>query len=334
MSKNDSIFYDIHKDFTPDINILIVIGGRGIGKTYSGLQWLIKSNRMLYVRNQADEIQLCCSDIGNPFKSINRDFGFEYEFVKKGGMYRIYEGPEEKTEYRGIGVSLATAGKLKGFDLSDVDRLIWDEFIPDPDLVIRFDEGQAFLRFYETVARNREILGKEPLKALLLSNATQISSRALHAFGVADLVENMVRHGIRKATLPAKKIKIVFPVQEELMKLKENTALYQASGKDSKFARNAINNEFVDMSLRNVKKRKLVEYIPLCAYEDMYIYKHKHRKEMYVCSSYADVEVYTELDTKNLFIRRFFEMKDEMLNGTFIYATYQIKKKFLSLFFK
>lgn len=292
----------------------------------------MESQHMLYVRNQADEISLCCSDVGNPFKSLNRDFGYDYNIIKKGGMYRILQGKDN--EYRGIGVSLATAGKLKGFDLSEVDRLLWDEFIPDPDLVIRFDEGQAFFRFYETVARNREILGREPLKALLLSNATQISSRALQAFGVADLVENMVRHGIRKATLPSKKIKIVFPHQDELMKLKEETALYMASGKDSKFARNAINNEFVDMSLRNVKKRKLIEYLPICAYEDMYLYKHKSRNEIYVCNSYADVEVYTELDTKNLFIRRFFHMRDEMLNGTFIFSSYQIKKRFLEIFFK
>lgn len=332
MSDKGSLFYDIRRDFTPDINILIVIGGRGIGKTYTGLQWLLEAQTMLYVRNQVDEIVLCCSDIGNPFKSLNRDFGYDYKFSKKGGIYRILEG--EENEYRGIGVPLATSGKLKGFDLTEVDRVVWDEFIPDPDLVMRFDEGQAFLRFYETVARNREILGQKPLKALFLSNATQISSRALHAFGVADLVENMVRHGIHKATLPSKKIKIVFPKQDKLMKLKEETALYMATGKDSKFARNAINNEFVDMSLRNVKKRKLIEYLPLCAYEDMYLYKHKHRNEIYVCNSYADVEVYTELDTKNLFIRRFFHMRDEMLNGTFIFSSYQIKKQFLAIFFK
>lgn len=261
---------------------------------------------MLYVRNQVEEIKLCCSDVGNPFKSINKDLGYDYNFISKGGLQRIYTNQDGEIVYRGLGIPLATAGKLKGFDLSDVDRLLWDEFIPDQDLIMRFDEGQAFLRFYETVARNRELLGRQPLKAVLLSNATQITSRALYALEIADLVENMVRHGIRKATLPAKKIKIVFPLMEELMELKKNTALYLASGKDSKFTKNAINNEFVDMSLRNVKKRKLIEYRPLCAYEDMYIYKHKSRNEIYVCNSYADVEVYTELDTKNLFIRRFF----------------------------
>lgn len=331
-----TLFYDIRQDLSPDIHFLVVIGGRGIGKTYSALDWLQEEPNMLYVRNQADEIKLCCTYKGNPFKTLNKDKGYSYNFETCKGMYNIYKETtvdgEIVKEDVGTGLSLATTGKTKGFDFSDSTRIVWDEFIPDPDLVLRFDEGDAFLRFYETVNRNREILGNPPVQVVMLSNATQISSRALYSLRIADEVERMVRNGIRKMTIPQRGIRIVLPDATQLRELKEETALYKAAGKESKFSRNALNNEFTTMSLQNVKKRKLIEYKAICAYENMYLYKHKHRNEIYVCSSYADVEVYTELDTKELFLRRFFSLRDAMLNGTFVYETYQIKKRFLELF--
>lgn len=336
-----SIFLDVRTYMEPDINWYIFIGGRGIGKTYSALDWLQEDDGMLYVRNQADEIKMCATPDGNPFKKLNKDKGYTYDFLPSKGIHKITslttntESPEEMIEVqRGMAVSLATAGKFKGFDFSDINRIVWDEFIPDPDLMVRFDEGQSFLRFYETVNRNREIIGEPPVPVVMLSNATNLASNALYALGIADEVEMMVRRGISRRTIKNRGIRIVIPECKELMEKKAQTTLYRAAGRTSKFARHSLDNQFVDASMENVVKRKLVEYIPVCSYDDIYIYMHKSRPEYYVSYKHHDGEHYTSLDTQQLFIRRFFDLKDAMLNGTFKYESYQIKVRFMNIFFK
>lgn len=333
-SFDTSIFLDVRDYLTEGIYWLIVIGGRGIGKTYSGLDWLQEDDGMLYVRNQREEIDLCATPEGNPFKKLNKDKGYNYDFLKTRGIHHIVNEVDGKLEKRGMAISLATAGKLKGFDFSDSKRIVWDEFIPDPDLVVRFNEGQAFLRFYETVNRNRELLGEPPVPVVMLSNATQLASNALYALGIADVVENMVRNEIRRRTIPERGIRIIIPEMKELVEKKALTSLYKAAGVKSKFSRHSLDNQFVNVSLENVVKRKLIEYLPLCSFEDLYLYIHKSRNEYYVSYSHHNAEHYTELDTRELFIRRFFAMKDLMLNGTFKYESYQIKKRFINIFFK
>lgn len=336
-----SIFLDVRNYMEPRINWYVFIGGRGIGKTYSGLDWLQEDEGMLYVRNQESEIKLCATPNGNPFKKLNKDKGYTYDFYPSKGLHKITalidnpEEPGEKIEVqRGLAVPLATAGKLKGFDFSDSKRIVWDEFIPDPDLVVRFDEGQAFMRFYETVNRNRELLGEEPVPVVMLSNATKISSNALYALGIAEEVEMMVRKGLKRRTIRSRGIRIIIPDLPSLREAKAQTALYRAAGRQSKFSRHSLDNQFVNMSMDNVVKRKLIEYRPVCSYDDIYIYLHKSRPEFYVCYKHHDGEHYTSLDTQQLFLRRFFDLRDAMLDGTFKYESYQIKVRFLNIFIK
>lgn len=326
-------WYDVRKDLL-GVNLLIAIGGRGIGKTYSALDWLQEDGKnMLYIRNQLDEIIISCTYKGNPFKKLNRDKGYNYTFEKSGGMYNIIDINDEGEKIdRGLGIALSVAGKVKGFDLSDIDAFVYDEFIPDPDLVLRFNPGEAFLRFYETVARNREILGENPLKGILLSNSEDIRSEVLVALGIADKVELMARQGIKKMTVPEKGIRIVLPEAPELMKRKMETALYKAAADNTAFIEKNIENKFTGASFQHVKKRKLSEYTGVCGYEGLYIYRHKSRNEYYVCESRADVDVYTALDTKDLFLRRWWPYRDLMLNGTFIYSSYGVKARIKNLF--
>lgn len=359
-----SVFLDVRNYMEPGINWYVFIGGRGIGKTYSGLDWLQEDDGMLYVRNQESEIKMCATPDGNPFKKLNKDKGYTYDFHPSKGLHKITalidnpeepvekidnpenpENPGEKTDthdapvkkievQRGLAVPLATAGKLKGFDFSDSKRIVWDEFIPDPDLVVRFDEGQAFMRFYETVNRNRELLGEEPVPVVMLSNATKISSNALYALGIAEEVEMMVRNGLKRRTIRSRGIRIIIPDLPALREAKAQTALYRAAGRQSKFSRHSLDNQFVNMSMDNVVKRKLIEYRPVCSYDDIYIYLHKSRPEFYVCYKHHDGEHYTSLDTQQLFLRRFFDLRDAMLDGTFKYESYQIKVRFLNIFIK
>lgn len=336
-SSNNIDWYDVKSDIEdPRASILIAIGGRGIGKTYSALQWARQFQNILYIRNREKEIKLCCTSKGNPYKRLNRDKGCQYTFTHKEGLYNIVDLSEKDDNGNprdcGTAVAMSVCSDVKGFDFSDCDAFIYDEFIPKKGTVIRGNLGDNFLDFYETASRNREILGEGVLKGILLSNPSTLESSVLAALNVQDEVERMIRTGTKKLTLPKRRIKIVMPDCPELKKLKSETTIYQAAGSDSRFAKYALDNEFTEVSMQNVVKRKITEYTALCAYEDMYIYKHKSRTEYYVCTSHADVDRYTEADTKALFMRRWWIYKDLFLDGTFKYSTYTIKRRFLDIF--
>lgn len=330
-----SIFYDIVKDIDDSIKFIVVIGGRGIGKTYSSLSYLLKRENPIYLRNTQDEIDLSCTAEGNPFKKYNKDKSLSYSFEKQGRFYHLMDYTiTEEPKPIGLGLNLSTIYKVRGMDFSDTDFILWDEFIPDESQALRFNEGKAFLNFYETVARNREYFGEKPVQVVMLSNANNFNSRALSELDVLDELERMLRNGIRRMTLPKRGIRLVMPKMEEFEEVKSQMALYGALTESSSFKEMALRNGFTNISFQNVKKVKLMEYIPLCSYEGLYIYKHKSRLQYYVCRSRADCESYSALDTKILFIRRWYCFRDEMLDGTFLYSDYNVKHQFLSLFFK
>ena len=72
-------FFDI-ADYENDLKALsIIIGGRGIGKTYGALDYLIRNKkRFIYMRNTKTQIAESASEFGNPFKRLNKDRGQAY----------------------------------------------------------------------------------------------------------------------------------------------------------------------------------------------------------------------------------------------------------------
>lgn len=292
---------------------------------------------MLYIRNQATDLDLSIDPEGNPFKRLNKDFGWDIYLERHNKICQIVErmnpqDPEDVPITRGVAIALTTSRNIKGFDMSDYTLGVYDEFIPDEGVTLRTNEGNAFVRLYETIARNREILGEEPFKCILLSNATQINSRVLVALGLENRVETMVRTGQKRLTIPEKGIRIVMPQQEKLKELKAQTAIYKAIGKNSKIAQHALNNHFTSMSLQYVAKRKLSEYKGLDCYEGMYIYKHKSRIEYYISRSHCDVEQYNATDSFMLFKKKYWFLREYMVDGHFIYESYQIKRQWYDVF--
>lgn len=329
----ESLYYDIRADLAPWVKFLIIIGGRGIGKTFSSFELLttLSDINPFYVRTIREEIELSCTTHGNPFKEFNRKKNKNFGFEKEQGFYVMKDFNKEKEEQKiGLGISLASTAKVRGMSFPECEYILWDEFIPKKNLVVRFNEGFEFKDFYETVNRNRELEGREPVHAILLSNSNDIRSKTLIEFGIDADVEQMVRHGINRRSFPSKGIRVVLPDTSEFEAYKSKTALYQAGG--GSYNDMALKNKFTDVSFVNVGKRKLSEYKIECAIDDMYVYRHKHFEQYYVTHSRADCERYTTKDSKMLFVRRYYMMRDEMLDGTFVYETYAIKTAFRELF--
>ena len=133
-------------------------------------------------------LSICANPLYSPFKRINTFFGWDIQ-PKKGNGLAVFQDGEHIVGYAG---ALSTFRNVRGFDGSDVDVVIWDEFIPEEEERVMFDDWSAFLNVLETVGRNRELEGRPALRVLLCANANKIYGYAVAGLRIEnDLVESV-----------------------------------------------------------------------------------------------------------------------------------------------
>ena len=259
-------WYDIRKVEDKLSAVNIIIGGRGIGKTYSALSFVLEKQKpFIYLRNTDVQLKECITGFGNPFKRLNMDTGSDIFFKS------------EKSH-----------------------SLIYDEFIEKRSLSFR--QFECFISFYETVNRNRELLGEAPLCCILLSNSQRLSNPILAGYGIIPTIENMIRTGQKEYRKPGMYLSLPSSAVSDL---KKNTANYTLIN-GTKIADEALNNAFAFDSFYGIKRRNLNEYIPVVQIDDIYIYKHKTTGRLYACMSQAqNIPVFTSRDNKTAFLRAF-----------------------------
>ena len=294
-------WYDIRKVEDKLSAVNIIIGGRGIGKTYSALSFVLEKQKpFIYLRNTDVQLKECITGFGNPFKRLNMDTGSDIFFKSEKSHSLIYDGSREDGQPIGYGLALSTFENLRGVDLSDVVYVIFDEFIEKRSLT--FKQFECFISFYETVNRNRELLGEKPLCCILLSNSQRLSNPILAGYGIIPTIENMIRTGQKEYRKPGMYLSLPSSAVSDL---KKNTANYTLIN-GTKIADEALNNAFAFDSFYGIKRRNLNEYIPVVQIDDIYIYKHKTTGRLYACMSQAqNIPVFTSRDNKTAFLRAF-----------------------------
>ena len=318
-------YYDVNADLSRGMTFNIVIGGRGIGKTFSALRSAVSlSGNFIYLRRSKTEIELCALPETNPFKAINNYDGTDYKIQRAGDLSTILD-PEGSV--RGYAMALSTFGNLRGVDFSDVDMIFFDEFVPQKNARPIKAEAEAFFNLYETVNRNRELDGRPPVRVLMLSNAVSINSPILSALDLVGILERMVAKGKEYYIDHERGILIHLPYDAEFAEEKRETALYRLTA-GSRFSDHAIGNKFAYDSWYNVRPRPLGEYTPVCSYDDLYIYTHKSRREYYVCRSAADCPHYDSTDTLLNFRKALgFRLRDAAIEGKIIFSDFAAKAK-------
>ena len=319
-------FFDI-RDYLNDLKpISIIIGGRGIGKTYSALSYMIENKkRFMYMRNTRQQISECCSDFGNPFKRLNKDKGWNIRLEVEKDHVNILN---DDNEVIGYASPLSVFENLRGADLSDVDYIIFDEFIENRKLL--FDQFKAFVNMRETVGRNRELLGEEPLYTILLSNAQSLNSPILAGYNLIPDIEGMLKSSQKK--LKRNDTLVLLP-ESEVSDLKKNTSTYKGLVGTNIYKEN-IENKFANDSFYGVKKRNIREYKPLCKLDDMYLYQHKSiNYELYVCQIQAtNIPEYNSKDNALSFYRGFGRwLPISYAEGHLSFSDYTTKSKFMKL---
>ena len=323
---NEIKWYDIREKAGKLKPLNIVIGGRGIGKTYSTLLFLIESGKkFIYMRNTDAQMTECASVFGNPFKRINTDKGYDICIDKEKKHYLIRDKTNDNNII-GYAVALSTFENLRGVDLSDVEYVIFDEFIERRTLT--FDQFASFASFYETTNRNRELLGDEPLKCILLSNAQKLGNPILAGYNIIPIIERMIRD--QQRTYSSKNLFIDLP-ESEVSERKRSTAQYELI-KDTQYAKEVLDNKFAYDSFYGIGKQKIQEFKPVCIIDGMTVYKHKAKLLYYVCNIHADIIEFTSKDQGILWMRNYGQyFREAYAQGKFTFSDFTTKICFAKL---
>ena len=310
-----------------------IVGGRGIGKTYSAINEGIENHKgaFMYLRNTREQLAESCGDFGNPFKKWASDHNLDIklEIERRHAIINQYTADDAGNLHKsilGVGANLSTFENLRGVDLSNIDYILYDEFIENRTLT--FDQFKAFVNMYETVNRNRELTGAEPCKVVLLSNAQRLGNPILRGFNLIPIIESMQKTGQRSYANGPVRIELPF---SEVSENKRTTALYNAVA-GSNYTQEALNNNFVNDSFTGVKKVNINEFTPIVAIDDIYIYRHKSESYFYACGIQAKCKRFTSIDNFVVFYKLYgLRLKLAAADDKLFYSDYSTKVDLLNL---
>lgn len=311
-----------------------VIGARGTGKTYGALKSVLvdRPQKFIYMRRLQTQVDMIRSNESmNPFNPIARDCHkpvIMHNINKYvSGVYNSEQTDEGKTvpvgAPLGYVLALSTISNLRGFDMSDVDVLIWDEFIPEGQESRIKNEGMAFLNAVETIARNRELQDRPPLKVVCLANSNELANPVFIELELVTYVEKMIRKDLDLIRIDDRGISIYVCSKVPVSEKKRQTSLYKLS-KGTKFSQMALDNSFITMEVAEIGSRDLSHYDPLVKVGELVIYENKRTGEFYVTThAKGSYEEYTagQMDLKR-FRRNYYFLWLAYLNRNIVFESY------------
>lgn len=290
-----------------NVAFIIIIGKRQVGKTYGVLNLMLTHERRFILMRRTDkELQIIQKPKENPFNKI-KGYQNRISFVgsQDSGIYdlmRLDTSEEGDTQTDiGTALSLTRIATIRGFDGDPYTDLVYDEAIPEAHVYKIPHEDDAFNNAHVTISGNRELEGKPPLRCWILANSNKLDCAILKALNLTETVEKMSKNGEEMRLLKDRGVLILYPDSALITEKRSETALYKAIGGKNNFTRMSLGNEFSYNDYSDVKHVELTEYFRICSIDDVDIYKHKSRAELYACWScwnkppknyYPDTEYY------------------------------------------
>lgn len=268
------------------------IGGRGTGKTYGCLKFLVQHHlKFMLLRRTQKIVDNLIQSKSNPFKSLNHDLGWSIEPLKVNKDLAVFaqttvddKGKLLQTgEDLGYMTALTTISDLRGSDWYDVDVIFYDEFIPEEHKNRIKGEAQALWQAYETINRNRELQNKPPVILICAANSNNIYNPIFVDLQIVNKVFEMkCKH--QEVWIDRGRSSCVINMEySPISEAKKDTALYRMM-RHTKFFNMSVNNEFELQTFSRLGSRNLKEYKPIVKIGELVFYEHKSRDEIYVCT--------------------------------------------------
>lgn len=286
-------YVDIPRIYDRGLFWQLITGGRGTGKTYGALKMVVdRKIQFIYLRRTQAVVDLLGAPERHIFKSLDSDTDdtiMPFSMDKyTSGFWRTETDDNGKAikigPCLGYMAALSTFANLRGFDGSDIELVIYDEFIPEKHEKRLKNEFDALLNAYETINRNRELQGRPPLRMLCLSNANDIANPIFIGLDLVNRSVRMKRKQIDVYEDPSRGIGLYFTDRSPISERKADTALYRLT-KGSAFADMALKNDFSrDKTSTAIRARDLRELRPIVAIGDLCIYQGKGDGFLYACT--------------------------------------------------
>ena len=312
-------------------SFIAVVGARGVGKTYGVFKKLIEEKkRFIYLRRLKSQLDQCGKSEGNPFKKINIDCDLNIKPFSSGGIITFREG-DKTGNIIAVGVALSVVANVRGIDFSDYDYIVFDEFIASSGERPIKNEFSAFLNFYETVNRNRELEGKQPVKCLMLGNANTLINPYFSSWHFMKTAVKMITGGQMVWRSKDDTRMIILLLQSPISQKKKDTALYQNATSD--FIEMALDNAFRTDETK-IKSEPLKEYIHLVSVGEIGIYKHKSERKYFVSATQAKEPYYDSFGISlKMFQQDFYMLRVHyMTNKNIWFESFEVEVIFRELF--
>lgn len=270
-------------------SIISCVGARGTGKTYGCMKWLLEhKKKFLYVRRLKSQLDECRKETGNPFKRLNLDMGLNVVPFPAGGTV-AFRYNDREGDIAAVGVALSVVANIRGVDYSDFDYIVFDEFISsDGERPIK-NEFAAFLNFYETVNRNRELAGYQAVKCIMLGNANRISNPYFSGWKCMKRVIKMLRGKQMVWRAEDHTRMIILLIDSPISERKRDTVLYQNA--NDLFSQMALDNAF-RTDETDIRSEPLKEFVHVVSVGEIGIYKHKSERRYYVSETIQNKPYY------------------------------------------
>ena len=336
----DNGYADIPGILNRGMTFNFCIGGRGTGKTYGALRHVLNTGiKFILMRKTQSQLDSIARPDTNPFKSPVRDLGVDWycDPVTAGKNIYAYrrtkldaDGKPIYGDTLGYAIALSTIANLRGFDMSDADIIIFDEFISEAHERAIKNESDAFFNAYETINRNRELQGKKPVQVLALANSNDFACPILVGLDLVTVVERMITRGQTEYVNPQRSVGIFLLTDSPISNRKGKTALYKLTA-GSGFADMAIKNAFAGADDPDVYSVNLNEYKPIVQISELCVYRHKFSSAYYV-SSHVSGSV-PKFSGDGVDMKRFFATHKSILmaaiTSSITYETHLAKALFL-----
>lgn len=313
-----------------DCPTIFITGGRGTGKTFSTLQYMLKEKMLfVYLRRKQTQVDIINKQEFSPFKPIAKHMKREIvsrPVTKFNAGFYYGEWNDEKEKHEPIGeplcytAGLTTVSSLRSIGiLDDCKALVYDEFIPEKHEARIKNEAGAFLNCIETIGRNRELQGKEPLLTICLANAMDIGNAIFTELELIDIADKMEQKDLSYVVLKDRGILLVRLAHSPISTMKKKTALYRMT-KGTQFYDMSVENYYAFEEKGKIKNFPIKEFYLYCQIGDLFVYHHKSSDFYYVSSHKSG-------NTKNVYLDTSIEkvrFKTEQINVVAAYVFGQL----------
>lgn len=300
-----------------------ITGARGIGKTYGMFKYVIENDhKIIYLRRSAKQVDFISKIDRCACRPVLKDLDLLERFNIASN--------EESTAYMIDDrvfcdvMSLTTVANLRSFDGSEVEAIIFDEFIPEvTEKKIIKDEYEALMNLYETINRNRELDGIPPVKLICMANS---NNGANDIFTGAQLVRTYTRmQKLHKETYinPQRGFAILRYDMSPISQKKSKTALYKFTA-GTRFQEMAIENKAADITEFVSTRVNIREFYPVVRVGNLTVYKHKSNELWYVTEFHMGKCKTLTADSKGLlkFRNDYFILKSYYVNKKIVFGEY------------